>query len=341
YNGAARTSVQQYGPSVTDNGWGLLDPRYPYRPGAQVGTTRQGTLRAWFAREPYALVDAAPTVLSDARIAANQTPASGTNMTLVSADVFPTAAGRLASLVVGVPLVPFGQAVTAANVVTVLALDAGAATGATTSGSATVSTVTTVSTAAILTMDPTGTTVAPYLRTGVAWMFDPTQAVARTLIATNANSGDDNNTVTVNGYDVYGQAMTQTLTLSNATPATSTKAFKYIRSATPTKSGGGNFAGNVKLGTQDVFGLSFAADRWDELDVYWASAAITASTGFTAAVRTSPATATTGDVRGTYAVQSTAADSQRRLVINGFPGLSKVFASDGVDSSPLLGVTQV
>ncbi|NDC96390.1 hypothetical protein EB077_13885, partial [bacterium] len=275
--------------------------------------------------------------------------------------------------------------VTAANVVTVLALDAGAATGATTSGSATVSTVTpntwsffpgqwvciqgaaasntpliaqitavgassltldrnataTVSTAAILTMDPTGTTVAPYLRTGVAWMFDPTQAVARTLIATNANSGDDNNTVTVNGYDVYGQAMTQTLTLSNATPATSTKAFKYIRSATPTKSGGGNFAGNVKLGTQDVFGLSFAADRWDELDVYWASAAITASTGFTAAVRTSPATATTGDVRGTYAVQSTAADSQRRLVINGFPGLSKVFASDGVDSSPLLGVTQV
>ena len=57
------------------------------------------------------------------------------------------------------------------------------------------------------------------------------------------------------------------------------------------------------MGTTDVIGLPLRSDYVSETDISMASTWITASTGFTAAVTTSPATATTGDVRGTYTLR--------------------------------------
>jgi hypothetical protein len=91
---------------------------------------------------------------------------------------------------------------------------------------------------------------------------------------------------------------------------------------------------NVTVGTGDVFGFPLRADFVHEVSIYWNSAAITASTGFVAAVTTSPATATTGDVRGTYAVQSSS-DATKRLAILIRPSVANISSTAG-----LLGVTQ-
>jgi hypothetical protein len=119
---------------------------------------------------------------------------------------------------------------------------------------------------------------------------------------------------TITGLDNYLVPLTQTISspVSTAIVAT-TKTFRYI----PVVGGvtaAGNTVGTVSVGTGDVFGLPYVVNNWGDVDVTWNSVKATASTGFVAAVTTSPATAYTGDVRGTYAVQTTASDSTRRLV---------------------------
>jgi hypothetical protein len=92
--------------------------------------------------------------------------------------------------------------------------------------------------------------------------------------------------------------------------ASGKKAFKYISGVTHT----GSVATTLTIGTGDVYGLGLRALDFFYTDIYWASAFISANTGFTAADVTSPATKTTGDVRGTYAVQ-TASDGTKKLQI--------------------------
>lgn len=115
---------------------------------------------------------------------------------------------------------------------------------------------------------------------------------------------------TVSGYDVYGQAMTQTLTgPAGATTVTTTKAFFYVTSVV----GAGATTNTVSAGTSDVMGLPYAITAFGHLgSINYNNAVVTASTGFVAAVTTT-ASATTGDVRGTYALQS-ASDGTKRLV---------------------------
>jgi len=134
--------------------------------------------------------------------------------------------------------------------------------------------------------------------------------VARTVTFSGAQTSAVAVDVTVTGLDTYGVPLTQTLSspASTALVAT-TKAFRYIGGA----STAGNTVGTVSVGTGDTFGLPVATTNWGDVWVTWNSVKATASTGYTAAVATSPATAYTGDVRGTYAVQSTASDSSRVL----------------------------
>jgi len=139
--------------------------------------------------------------------------------------------------------------------------------------------------------------------------WDPTKAVSRNVRITSGGN-DSGITFTVTGFDVYGYPMVETITGANAGTASGKKAFKYIRSVTHT----GTVAGTVQIGTGDVFGFGLRTDAFFYADIFWNSAFVTSSTGFLVADTTSPATAVTGDVRGTYAVQS-ASDGTKKLQI--------------------------
>lgn len=160
-------------------------------------------------------------------------------------------------------------------------------------------------------------------------IYDPTKTSARNVRIVSGGN-DSGITFTVIGYDIYGYPMTETITGANASTASGAKTFKYITSVTHT----GTVAGTVTIGTGDVYGFPLRVDTFGYLEIFWNNAAITANTGFTAAVTTSPATATTGDVRGTYAVQS-ASDGTKRLQVFITMSVANIGTTTG-----MFGVTQ-
>lgn len=133
---------------------------------------------------------------------------------------------------------------------------------------------------------------------------------------------------TISGYDEYQQAMTQTITGPSSTGSvTTTKAFKYISGITAT----GNSTSSVAIGTSDTLGLPLKAGAFEYVRLAYNNIGITSSAGFTAAVTTT-ATATTGDVRGTYALQS-ASDGSKRFT-------AFIFVKDSSTVSGAFGVAQ-
>lgn len=170
--------------------------------------------------------------------------------------------------------------------------------------------------------------------TGGSLLWDPTKALARNVQIQSL--GDDHlGTFTVRGYDVYGYPVTETITGANIGTAVGVKAFKYIASVTPA----GTLSGaNASVGQGDAIGFMLRNDRFQYLKIYWPDTTlIAASTGWTAAVTTSPATATTGDVRGTFNLTTagTASNNARRLIIFQTIPVGSVGTTTG-----LLGVTQ-
>lgn len=141
-------------------------------------------------------------------------------------------------------------------------------------------------------------------------MYDPRTMSARTILFTSA--GDDHlATVAVVGVDMYGYTIHETVTLTNATTVATKKCYKAVISFTPAGTLSGS---NLSAGTADTYEFGLAAYEFQFVQIYWNATLISASTGYTAPVTTSPATATTGDVRGTYGVQS-ASDGTKKLQI--------------------------
>lgn len=163
---------------------------------------------------------------------------------------------------------------------------------------------------------------------GTVQAWDPTKAVARNVRITSGGN-DTGITFTVSGYDVYGAPMTETITGVSGATASGKKAFKYISGVTHT----GSVATTVTIGTGDVYGFPLRHDLWGDADIFWNDGLITATTGYLAAVTTT-ATATTGDVRGTYAVQS-ASDNAKRLRV-----WQRVTPANIIIATGLVGVTQ-
>lgn len=115
---------------------------------------------------------------------------------------------------------------------------------------------------------------------------------------------------TVSGYDYYGQAMTETITVAVAgTAVTGKKAFYQVSSATIAGS-----ATAVVIGTSDVLGIPVRVTNVAYVASVKTNSTLAQDTGTFVAADTATATATTGDVRGTY-VPGTASDGINRTVM--------------------------
>ena len=117
---------------------------------------------------------------------------------------------------------------------------------------------------------------------------------------------------TITGFDQYGQKMTQTIAGPNNNTVNTSKAFNSVLSIVPNTTDGTH---NVTAGTADIFGLPWLCAKPEYvMSLKW-NGQITQDGGvFTPGDTTSPATASTGDVRGTYA-PSSASNGTKRLTL--------------------------
>ena len=144
----------------------------------------------------------------------------------------------------------------------------------------------------------------------------------RTIAAASANNGDTTQTITVTGTDVYGQVMTELLTLTGQTTVKGNKAFATVTQIAASAA----LAGNITVDVNNVFGLSYKCRRGGFLyasrytmDSGVESVANAAQVNefpigpggspanvgtFKQYDNTTPATNATQDVRGTYTVQT-------------------------------------
>ena len=178
-----------------------------------------------------------------------------------------------------------------------------------------------------------GTSVTATVVNGVTrYVLD----VARCVTVTSAGV-DTGITFTVKGYDIFGAPMTDTMTGGSTAAVTTKKAFASVISIT----GSGATASTVTAGTADVFGLPVQViDKGYLTAVNWAESFATDSGTATVADTTSPATALTGDVRGTYA-PSSASNGTRRLVIQIALNATQLSGTPAVaNTTAIVGVTQ-
>lgn len=156
--------------------------------------------------------------------------------------------------------------------------------------------------------------------------------VARGLTVKSSASGDTSQGVFVTGTDYWGQAQTEYFLLTGVTGVAGKKAFKTVTQVYV----GAALAGNVSVGTTDVFGLPYrVTDAGYLLRTGWAGA-VADDAGTFVAADGSVASNTTGDVRGTYD-PSSAADGSRRLVIA--IGLTGLQAGPNATQTGAVGVT--
>lgn len=142
-------------------------------------------------------------------------------------------------------------------------------------------------------------------------------------------------TLTISGYDRYGQAMSQTITAPNAGTVQTTKCFKSIKSVVSS----GAIASAVVVGLGTGIGLPYRlTDLGYVASVMYNQTAITiSSTAVKVCDTTSPATVSTTDVRGYIVVGQT--DGAKRLVVNyALPALA---AGPSATRIGAVGVTQV
>ena len=156
---------------------------------------------------------------------------------------------------------------------------------------------------------------------------------ARTVNVDSTNAGDTTQTVTVTGTDYWGQAQTETIALNGLTAVAGQKSFKTITAVAVSAL----LAGNLTVGNEDVFGLPYrVTDAGYLLRTGWAGAVADDAGTFAAADTTSPATATTNDVRGTYAPSSAANGTNRLVIAIGLTGLQ---AGPNATQTGAVGVT--
>lgn len=170
----------------------------------------------------------------------------------------------------------------------------------------------------------------PFGNPASIYMWNP-QALVGRAVAVTAAAGATATTATVSGYDVYGFPMVENITISAGAQAVGKKAFRYIKSVVLNAT---DATRAYSVDTADVFGLPLRSDNFGDITVNSAAGSMTAITGVTATTgylpsdRTSPVSATTGDVRGTYAF--TSSTGANKLVIRQSPQAYNVGSVTGL-----------
>lgn len=121
----------------------------------------------------------------------------------------------------------------------------------------------------ILTSQSVGASAATFTLTAAncAATYDFTNGldVARNVTLTGSSSSDQ--VITVNGTDVYGQAMSETITLSTTSTIQGAKAFKKITGYTV--AAGGAASKTFTMGWGDKIGLPFYVGRWADIQAQY------------------------------------------------------------------------
>jgi hypothetical protein len=134
----------------------------------------------------------------------------------------------------------------------------------------------------------------------------------RALILTIGTGTIANQTITISGFDYYGQAMSEAIATGTVQSTTKTgkKAFYIVTSITTT----GAVGGTVAVGTTDILGLPVRVFNVAYLASVKSNNTLAQDAGTFVAADTATATTTTGDVRGTY-TPATASDGIVRTVV--------------------------
>lgn len=155
---------------------------------------------------------------------------------------------------------------------------------------------------------------------------------ARTVNIDTSSANNTTQVITVTGTDYWGQAQTEAITCNGTSTVNGDKAFKTISAV----SSNAALTGTITVGNNDTFGLPYrVTDAGYLVRVGWAGA-LAEDAGTFVAADTAAATATTGDVRGTY-TPSSAANGSRRLVIA--IGMTALQAGPDATQTGAIGVT--
>jgi len=160
-------------------------------------------------------------------------------------------------------------------------------------------------------------------------------SVAGTISGLTFTLGAAPQTVTVSGFDYYGQAMSEAITSSAAvsTAVNGKKAFYLVSSITTS----GATGTALTVGTTDILGLPVRVANVAYIASVKSNNALAQDGGNFTAADTATATTTTGDVRGTYA-PATASDGIVRTVMGVL--LPAIAVGPNATRVGALGVTQ-
>lgn len=132
---------------------------------------------------------------------------------------------------------------------------------------------------------------------------DIPDVLERSVSVTGLSSSVSSQLVTVTGYDMFLQPVTCTFQGPLGTATTNSyKTFSYVSTVTY----GADPGANISVGVGDVYGFPVAVYNFDQLlDLYWNNTSVANSpNGFQPADQTQPTTPLTGNVRGSYTLQT-------------------------------------
>jgi hypothetical protein len=253
----------------------------------------------------------------------------------VSGNTLTVTANTSPTLTIGQTILTVGGAITGVTPVGMTIIGYGTGTGGTgtytlsgTAGTAASGTITLQTPGPLNCLIPQGL-ISPYSFTGTPALWNPQALLGRAVAITAAAAASGTVVFTIKGYDIYGYPMIEQITAAANTQTLGKKAFKYIKSVTPSATD----AQNYSVDTTDVIGFPIRSDFFGDVLINYSGslspAVITANTGYVASVQTAP-TATTGDVRGTYALQVTSATNTNRLMIRQTPPPTNVISDAGL-----------